>query len=370
MELTEAIQYALERKAILFAGSGFSYGARNVNIEPFKTGLQLRDYIAAECNATGTQNSLSTVADYYVSLPSHSEDDLVSLLKQQFLLGEIANHHKSILSLPWKRIYTTNYDEVIETASAQNGTDLCTVTMSDKLDDYPKDKVCMHINGSIKNLNRDTLKKEFKLTDRSYDAEELRGMPWFDFMERDFLSAKAIVIIGFSMQSDIDIRRIIATPNISKKVIFISKHGLDAIDKSTLEKYASVNEIGVDGFADEVNKVKAKYIPSTIHNMEYDSFLHEHMTPLLPRKYEYADFINFYFLGQGNATFLEKDKFGAYKNVINRSAVDAFLLNMYHFNVFIAVSGLGNGKTVFCDLIRNELREKDINVFTYIRESA
>ena len=49
MELKEAIQYALEGKAILFAGSGFSHGATNFRGEKFKTGIGLRNSLAKSC---------------------------------------------------------------------------------------------------------------------------------------------------------------------------------------------------------------------------------------------------------------------------------------------------------------------------------
>lgn len=86
-----------------------------------------------------------------------------------------------------------------------------------------------YINGYINKLNIDTIDKEFKLTDRSYDCETLRGLPWFDFMERDFYSAKAIIVIGFSMQSDVDITRILSSPMVAPKVVFVSKPGMDRI---------------------------------------------------------------------------------------------------------------------------------------------
>ena len=46
MNLQEAINYALDGTAILFTGSGFSYGAANIDNNGFITGLALRDFLA------------------------------------------------------------------------------------------------------------------------------------------------------------------------------------------------------------------------------------------------------------------------------------------------------------------------------------
>lgn len=125
----------------MFAGSGFSYGAKTINKGSFKTGLQLRDYLAEKCDMAGTQNSLSSVADYYVDY--FDKASLVEDIRNVFTLQEVAPHHDTILSIPWERIYTTNYDEVIERASINNNIPLTPVTVSDNIDTYPKNNICV-----------------------------------------------------------------------------------------------------------------------------------------------------------------------------------------------------------------------------------
>ena len=368
MNLDEAIQLALEGKAILFSGSGFSSGAKNILGEYTKTGSQFKDDICGLCGVPiNNSYTLSTIAEYFISL--NSEEALIDLLKKQFTVSQVSEHHEIILSVPWKRIYTTNYDNIIELSASKNGIWLESVTMSDNLYNYPKDKVCVHLNGYIDNLNPDTINNEFKLTDRSYEAESLRGKPWFDFMEKDFYSASAIIVIGFSMQYDLDIKRIISTPDIRKKIIFISKPGLDEVEKNTLIKYANIEEIGINGFAGKITDKKKDFIPP-IQKMVFSAFLYEHMTPLIPSKPEFADIVKFYYHGENKDGFFERDNFGQYIYIINRSVTDIFFHKMNTHKVFLAVSGLGNGKTVLCDLVRNELRKQDIHVFTYERDTT
>ena len=369
MELKEAIRSALEGKAILFAGSGFSWGATNHKGEAFLTGLGLRDKLAKECGIDKTDNSLSSVSDYYLTTSGHSYESLINLLVDTFKLGKITETHKKIMSIRWKRIYTTNYDLVIETGAEFNGRILRTVVLTDPFETQNKENVCVHINGSIDNLSKKTLQSSFKLTDRSYDAESLSGTPWFDFMERDFASAKAIIIVGFSMQSDIDIRRILARPQIAKKVVFITAPNPDPISKNILKKYAPVEAIGVDGFAESIETEKRLFVPSVIATHDYSSFLHEHMVPQEKVPTRLADLTAFYYLGSVGPSILQKGPDGNYSNLTLRDAVNVFLRYRTQYRVFLAVSNIGNGKTLFCDLVRNELRAVDVDVFTLSKET-
>jgi len=370
MELKDAIQYALEGKAILFAGSGFSHGATNFHGESFKTGIGLRNSLAKACGIEPKEYSLSAVADFYTESSGHSENDLVSFLVDEFTLGKIAPAHEIIMSIKWKRVYTTNYDLVIEEGSKFNRNPLFAVTLEDSLDAYPKEQVCVHINGSIQNLTVNSLKNSFRLTDRSYDSETLVGKPWFDFMGRDFDAAKAIIVVGFSMQSDIDIRRIIASPNISKKTVFVSAPDLDALGKQTLEKYAPVERIGVEGLSERIEIQKKEYVPSIITASNYTSFIHEHMIPLEKSTVRLEDLSSFYYTGYIQSSIMQKDPVGDYQYVAMRDAVNIFLRERYQYKVFLAVSNLGNGKTMFCNLVRNELRSEDVHIFVFQRETV
>ena len=370
MELKEAIQYALEGKAILFAGSGFSHGATNFRGEKFKTGIGLRNSLAKSCGIDAKEYSLSAVADFYTESSGHSENDLISFLIDEFTLGEIAPAHEIIMSIKWKRIYTTNYDLVIEEGAKLNKNPLFSVTLEDHLETYPKEQVCVHINGSIHNLTVDSLKNSFRLTDRSYDSETLVGKPWFDFMGRDFDAAKAIIVVGFSMQSDIDIRRIIASPNISNKTVFVSAPDLDALGKQALEKYAPVERIGVEGFSERIECQKKEFVPSTIAISNYTSFIHEHMVPLEKSTVRLEDLSSFYYTGFIQPCIMQKDAVGDYQYIAMRNAVNTFLRERYQYKVFLAVSNLGNGKTMFCHLVRNELRREDVHIFVFQRETV
>lgn len=367
MNIQEAMQYALDGNAILFTGGGFSYGALNINDKHFITGESLRDYLALECGIAKTKSTLSSVADYHIKYHNGCQP-LIETLTSLFSLKEVTDAHRSIMSIKWKRVYTTNYDEVAEVAAAQNNIFLKSITLSSECFKPATQKVCVHINGHIKNLTENTLMKEFKLSDTSYDAEILRGKPWFDFMEKDFLSAKAIFVVGFSLAGDLDISRILAVPAISSKLVFINKPNMDPIDKNVLEKYAPVYEIGIDKFANCIVEEKKKYIPSPVISTPFESFVYEHMRAENPDTASLQDLTHFYSLGKLNDALFSRDTFGNYKYIAPRKALDIMIKNLYSKKVFLAISTLGNGKTIFCNMVRHELNQFDVNVYFFTKQ--
>lgn len=204
MRLIDAINIALNGQAILFAGSGFSHGAMNICKRSFPVGDGLRDTIADDCGATKNR-PLATVAQFYIA--KKGQDKLIALLKREFSVLETALWHQTLLSLPWKRVYTTNYDSVIEIAAQKNGLTLTTIVPSMRIESNPIDNVCVHFNGHINYLNRDTINNEFKLIDTSYSCDSLEGGEWFELFKSDLQIANAIIVIGYSMQFDLDIKR-------------------------------------------------------------------------------------------------------------------------------------------------------------------
>lgn len=364
MELKQAIEKVLEGQAVLFAGAGFSYGAMNKKGEvPSATRLKkelLKDMGMSE----DLEYGLEMIADFYKK--KKSATDLVNKLREQYNILSVAEHHKKIMGLQWKRAYTTNYDQVIERASIESdgGYSRDAIILSDDFETSNKNLIAIHLNGYIERLNVDKLDNEFKLTDHSYSCDTLIGNPWFEFMVNDFEAASAIVVIGYSMQFDIDIKRLFSAPEISQKVIFIDSPKIDEISMGLLENYGNCYPIGIDEFSKQIDIAKKDYVPSV--GFSYKSFrylYHDTLTSIQP---SYEEIVKFYVEGKRCEKLLEKDSAGEYKYILNRRAMNLFLGGYRNNKVYIALSNLGNGKTVFLDMIENELRSEDVKVFTYV----
>lgn len=364
MELEKAIEMILGGQAVLFAGAGFSYGAQNRNGN-IPSANDLKEKLLKDMDMSETSKyGLEIIADFYKQRKSASQ--LVDKLREQYDIVNVAEHHKKIMDLQWKRVYTTNYDQVIERASKEckGAYSREAIILSDDFESCSKNLICVHLNGYIERLNVDKLDNEFKLTDRSYSCDSLVGNPWFEFMVNDFEAASAIVVIGYSMQFDIDIKRLLSAPEISKKVIFIDSPDIDEISKGLLESYGVCYSIGIESFSDEIENAKKEYVPEICFSFKSFKYMyHETLTSIPPT---YEDIVKFYIEGKKCDKLLEKDLAGSYKYLLYRKAMNNFLRNFRNVKVFIALSNLGNGKTTFLDMVENELRKEEVKVYTYI----
>ena len=96
MELNKALITALEGNAILFAGSGFSFGALNLRDKSIHTGTELRDYLGEESDLKKSdyQNyNLADVTDYYIFKNDGDTEKLIKILKELFTVKKTQPHH-------------------------------------------------------------------------------------------------------------------------------------------------------------------------------------------------------------------------------------------------------------------------------------
>ena len=163
-------------RALLFTGAGFSVGAVNLRGTPFKTGRGLAGHLANLAGLPIT-TELEDAAEWFVG--KLGKDRLVEELQNEFTVKDVTEAHVDLLQYPWHRVYTTNYDNVAETAAAQAGKRLTPSTLGDSIHGLPKSgTLCVHLNGFIDNLNPDTLNAEIKLTNTSYLTNIVAESPW------------------------------------------------------------------------------------------------------------------------------------------------------------------------------------------------
>lgn len=261
MNISEAIHHAMNGRAVLFTGAGFSYGASNMNGRKIPSGQALATDLLDQIAYANRTGSLDKASAAFLRRKSGAE--LVNFLLDRFVLGEITESHREISKLPWKRVYTTNYDLVFEEGRkiekiACNSVD----GIDDPKDHISKKNLIVHINGAINRLTESRVGSSFKLISESYAADAFEDSGWAFHFRNDVRTASAVIFIGYSMY-DLDIRRILYNEDISDKCVFIiapinSENELDAEDLGDL---GIVAPIGVDAFADAVTKECASYVP-------------------------------------------------------------------------------------------------------------
>lgn len=241
---------------VLLVGSGFSAAATNASGLPLPTGGGLSKLLHGRLAYTTTTYPLDTVSREFVR--AFGEHELLALLQDRLTAATVTADQQAALTLPWKRVYTTNYDNVLELShSWGTGTQIINGATQPLSELHPERPAIIHINGRLHGTTLGTLNSSLRLTRASYLSEAFLASPWFGQLRRDLSVATAIVIIGYSV-ADIDIARLLySDPTLHSRTYFIETLDLDPVLQRELEEFGSVLTIGLSGFSNEIVRAPA-----------------------------------------------------------------------------------------------------------------
>ena len=368
MELSEAIRHILDGNAVLFVGSGFSAGAVKEDGNEFSTAKPLAHLLLSECGYGADTDDLGQASELYKD--EKGEIALVDFVRKEFTAVDITKEQTLIGSLPWKRIYTTNYDNVLEIAYQRNKRRLDCVVLSNRPQEY-KDKknLCIHLNGKVTSLTEHKLNDEFKLTNTSYLTESFLKSPWIKFFQTDLQTAKAVFFLGYSMKYDLDIQRLVyAAENLKEKTFLILWNEEPRINLRLIARFGTPLAIGINGLTDKIEEIRKTHIARPLSFLPFLCFKKHEISNTPPNILD-RDVFNFYFrgnYGDENNIFYSLQAPINYPFCIYRSKLDNVLSVVEDGERNIVVhSSLGNGKSIFLMELATLLTHQGYNVFSY-----
>lgn len=353
MDLKDAIQYAITGNALLFCGSGFSVGSTAINGKNLPVGSGLCNILKKELNILDEDDDI----EYYATKfrKEYGDSRLIDILKSNFTTKSYKKYHEIISNIDWRRIYTTNYDDIIESSGKAYKRKSVTLS-SEPRQNYNHKELVVHLNGSIHNLTSEELDSEFKLTMCSYSSTEFIESNWYEIFKNDIDSVKAIFFVGFSLKYDLDIRRAITSrKGIREKCFFIDSMHLTPKSEDILSSYGEVLKIGTNGFAGEIEEVNKNYLKP--EGYKEPLYVFEEFDKEEPRyrKVRDEDVINLLCRGE----YLHDLVFHNNNNnkyIFKRDAVDKVLKLINKGKKFIMLeSDFGNGKTCTLNILQYEL---------------
>jgi hypothetical protein len=367
MNLDDAIQHAWNGRAILFTGAGFSRGATNLRGGSFKTSRQLAKYLATKAGLPPSTD-LEDAAEEFVAI--NGEDALVAELQQDFTAKQVLHAHLQVARVPWKRIYTTNYDNVAETAYSGEGRTITSVTLSDHIQDVPRDNtLCVHLNGYVGRVNRDTVLSEIKLTDTSYLTASILDSSWTVLFRQDLESAQAVFFVGYSA-SDLDIRRILWEHEaLKKKCFFFLGVAPDPSTARRVARFGAILKHETQEFAKQLasNEASArapeKSGPVSYCVQKYD---------VQPTSSNLEDRFIFDLLlfGEVREDFVWKTVHRGEEYCLPRVAANIALQQIEAGKQAIFLhSELGNGKTIALEILKCKAEEAQYSVYTIAKQA-
>lgn len=350
-------------KALLFLGAGFSKGAKSLSLD----GQQLTDFPGGQELAADLMKdlgleiteSLDRCAEFYESKTSRSQ--LLSTLARRLDAKSVADFQKNILSCPWNRIYTTNYDNIISTTKSLPKK-LRNIGLKDKIPHYTNSTIeCLYINGyldmvSPKESSITITREDYASTDNEQRKDIIR------MFRTDVSMVENVFFLGYSIY-DIEVAQILQEDtSIKKKIFFVVGNNINPINEATIEKYGTVVKITCDKFSHLLTEARKEYtlIPP----------VHEKVFPSL-HKYEVLNTNNqtipnakidpiFELLvrSRTDREHIQKSLQNKNTDILIRSNIE--LIQNYIDNnkkIIIIHSHTCNGKTIFLEELAAKLNE-------------
>lgn len=361
LSLDEAIEFALNGEAILFTGSGFAHGAENVLGERFLDASSLARLLASKASIPD-DCTLEEAAEAFEDILGI--DALIQEIRSQFRTRSVADYHKSICSVPWHRIYTTNYDDIIEFSSKNCNQSVQTVTLSDDIYAIPKDGLlCVHLNGFVNLINRNNMSDQIKLTSTSYVTQSISASQWAGRFRDDLKMARAVFFIGYSLY-DLDIKRLLlATEGLKDKSFFILGDDPSDALRRRISKYGHLVESTGEGFANLIAERGRSFIRKEAVGLDLLT-VQEYTQSNATRATTDKDFADLLLLGRYATDLIGEAQRVSKTFYLSRGASRTALRMLDSDVKAVVLTGhLGNGKTLCLEGIKLLALEKNYRVF-------
>lgn len=250
---------------VLFTGAGFSVGAKNeLNEEvPLARGLARK---IAEQIGLNDDLPLTLAAEIYNERMS-DDRAFLRLIKRSFTVAHATKAQREIASYPWRRIYTTNYDNLIEFVEPR----IESLDRERLAFELELGKQIVHLNGSVRSLRDDSSVNDLQITMGHYFDKDLFDTAWASTFRSDLELCHSIVFAGYSMY-DPDVSRIVfSDPSLKEKAFIVQRVDLPIHEERWLGRFGAVLKIANDGLSELVSAIRSDGGPR-VSNVSPENF--------------------------------------------------------------------------------------------------
>jgi len=343
--------------AVCLLGAGYSIGATDQNLTPVPSTTDLIKEIKSAVGIEDSENaSLIDIADYCEDMPSR-EQALRSLLIRRLTLCNPSADQKDVVSQPWRSIFTTNFDDLVERCLPDGTCQIITPTTDPGIHASEK-RPLYYMHGRARDLIETDKNPRFVVSERNYIQLHEDNRALYARLKNELFCANMIVIVGYSMR-DLEVARILIEGGhaFRRKTIIICGPDEKPMALSRLRKFGDVLPIGINGLADILRSAVVQD-----GKTEPDFQFITSVKPVQPSPdIEGDDFIKLILTGS-----FSREKYQAQLQqpssspelycIRRRTTLDTILKRAATgSNRFIVSSDLGNGKSIFLDQLSEEI---------------
>jgi hypothetical protein len=353
--------------SVLLLGSGFSLEATNIRRNAPPNGASLRRHFLKELNySENSDYALQILTDEF---NERHPDRLFDELYEIFRVSKAGPNQAAVLSENWLRIYTTNYDDVVEFCHLARGVKLSSFDSSEVIPNRLPNNSIVHLHGSIRALTRENVGTSLVLGETSYVRQYVEKSPWYNQFQKDIRYASNVFIIGYSMADYHIAALLLEDPTIADKTFFIQRTP-DPMFVRRTKVYGRPLFIGLAGLAEALKNLPRTSPLSDASQMKSFRLLEPYRDKkglhpaTAPEVFELLAYGTFNY-SRCVATLPEQTY------VLARGKEIKEFLEEFNSNRTIIVDGrLGNGKTIFLYLAFLALSVKGYTCFLFKREGA
>jgi len=348
--------------SILFLGSGFSLGATNIAGKNPPNGIGLRKHFIEQLGLPS-----ETTYDLQVLTEEFAEKNAQKLrdeLYRIFRVETLSDSQKAILNERWRRIYTTNYDDAVETYRLAMKTVPNAFDVSEPVPNKLPHGAVIHLHGSIRLITSDNLHSSLVLGEASYVNQYVVRSPWYDQFQRDLAFAGKLFIIGYSLADYHIAALLLESPSLAARTVFIQGPTPDPIFVRRTAQYGRPMFIGTERFADALAGAPRPSLPKldNLRSFRTLSPTRDKRSITQPTATEVYDLLVYGNFDPGRlARSQPGESYAIARADMVRAAADAV-----ECKAALVVDGrLGNGKTIFLHLLAFELSARGWTCFLF-----
>ena len=344
--------------AICLVGAGFSMAATDQSGKAVPSSQDLIQEIKAGIKIDQAEEaSLTDIADYCEGNARHQQI-LRRILQNRLTLCCPSNAQKITTNQPWRSIFTTNFDDVIERCLPDGNYQVITPT-SVSTNRIPGKLPIYYLHGRAKDLLESDKDPRLVISERNYLNLREDNRDLYSKLKNELFCANIIVIIGYSMR-DLDIARMLIEPGhaFQRKTVIICGPDEKQLSISRLRKFGHVLPIGVKGLADMLVKL-TQISAGKQGNLQ---FVEDVASIEASTEIEGNDFVKLILTGNFFASKyqaqIRQDKQVSDFYCVRRSAsLDTIVNKPQDGSIrFLVSSDIGNGKSIFLEQLTIELQ--------------